>query len=198
MKAPAALYECIKNILYTHFFYYYYHSVDGFSSKLQHEFNDEYSGCAFSETPHGSFLESTSKEEHHICEHLELKKRVWAYPAVFASPESELHLVSAEEVFLKPSTVAEVRKNNFPPQAALIPRSKHNLQEESDEPLPKTTAIKQEQPDVEARGEVRSAKMDTRRKPGKPKFPRLVRQKGKGGKKAGKNCNCLCSSLMHE
>lgn len=110
---------------------------------------------------------------------------MWSYPAVSASPEAELRLVSAEEV----STVAEVRKNNFPPQAALIPRSKNNLQEESDEPLPQKTAIKQEQPDVEARGEVRSAKMDTRRKPGKPKFPRLVRQKGKGGKKAGKNCN---------
>lgn len=85
--------------------------------------------------------------------------------------------------------MAGVQKNNFPPQAAPIPQSENNLQEETDEVLPQTTAITEEQPDVVAGGEDRSTKMDIRRKSVKPKFPPLVHPKGKGGRKAGKNCN---------
>lgn len=145
---------------------------------MEHKFSDNFGERALPVADKESFVKPIPEEERDIFKRTEMAGKIWSYPALFghaAGPKAELHPVSDEEGFLKPSTATTV---------------------ETDEVLAGTSAITEEQPEVEAVEEdscIVITKMDARGKPMTPKVPRLVprEKRNKPCKKraAGKNCN---------
>lgn len=105
------------------------------------------------------------KGELDIFECPEKAEKIWSHPSVFgyaAGPKAESHPVSAEKVFLQPSTLDVVKKNHCPPQAP----PENDPEDDKVNILPGTTAITEEQPGVEV-GED-SCFMDTKMDTGGP------------------------------
>ncbi|XP_045899637.1 uncharacterized protein LOC123967582 isoform X1 [Micropterus dolomieu] len=142
----------------------------GLSSNMEHTFTENYSESAFPVADKGSLVTPIPKGELDVVECPVSVGKIWSQPSLYghaAAPYADSHVVSADEGYIKTSTLTVVQTNYFPPQATLPEKS---LEEERG------------QPDVEVIEEDRcitETTMNTGGNLAKPKGPPLVPGEGR-------------------
>lgn len=155
------------------FFLCVYRSYDGFSSTLEHNFNDYYSEIPL---PVEESYMKAIPETHHT-----LTRKIWSYPVSkhAAVPKNEQYPELADDRH----GVGSVEKCNGLLQGTMPPtKLEGNKQEERVEILPTTTAVTDEQPYVDVKVKYRAIgiKMGQRGNLGKAKVrPVSPRQRKK-------------------